>query len=513
MNTVHRLPIFTLIFLVLVLAIAPVNAQDDEENAPPSLTYGDVITGRLDNFTSSATYSFEALRGDFVAVRLRPTSGNLDPVLTILDNTGSPLLTRDDSRGSLEAYEDSLLIRQSGVYTVIVARFGYALGSTVGEYELTVERIGNSSASGSALRYGDTVLNTINNTSPEFFYSFRANEGDIVNIAMRAIGDLDPKLQVVHIVDGQALVMVESDDTPDSPDARILDAHIDELIIPATATYYIVATRYGGEAGLSNGNFVLTIEEAANSGLGNTARTAGLIRLGGQVEGEITNDGFRRYYRFEAQQDDIISISMSQQSGTLDTYIILTNAGLRPLVEDDDSGVGRNSLIENYVIPASGTYYIIATRFEEEAGTSTGRFRLQLNDEGNAFDGVVATAQRINYNLTVTGSIDDVTSSALYAFFGTEGDVLTITLNRGDGNLDPVLRLLDSRERELVRDDDGGTDRNSRIEQYTLPDTGLYYISAERFEAVGEIPTTGSYILVLALVSQAEPEAEATDSP
>ncbi|MEQ8675614.1 MAG: hypothetical protein RLP44_00760 [Aggregatilineales bacterium] len=497
---------------LVVLAIAPIHAQDDEddeEDAPPSLAYGEVITGRIDNFTSSAIYSFEALRGDFVAVRLRPTSGNLDPILTILDSTGSPLLTRDDTNGSLEAYEDSLLMTASGRYTVIVARFGYGLGSTIGEYELTVERIGNSSASGSALRYGDTVLNTITNVSPEFFYSFRANEGDIVNIAMqRAAGLLDPKLQIVHIVDGQALVLEESDDTPDS-----LDARIDELIVPATATYYIVATRYGGEAGLSQGNFILTLQEAANSGLGNTPQTAGRIRLGGQVEGEISNDAVRRYYRFEAQQDDIISVSMTQQSGTLDTYITLTNAGLRPLVEDDDGGIGRNSLIEQYVIPASGTYYIIATRFEEEAGSSSGRFRLELDDLGNAFDGVTSNAQRISYNLTVTGSIDDVTSSGSYVFFGTEGDVVTMTLNRGDGDLDPVLRLLDANQRELVRDDDSGTNRNARIDQYTLPDTGLYYISAERFDGVGELPTTGSYILVLALVSQAEPEPDQTATP
>ncbi len=489
------------IFIVLWIGIVPLIGQDDtDDSALPTIAYGEVISGRIDNFTPSEAYSFEALRGDFIEVRLRPTGGNLDPVLTVLDPNGRAIVSRDDTRGTLEAYEDALLIQESGIYTIIVARFGYGLGSTVGEYELTVERIGNSSASGSALRYADTVLNTISNSDPEYFYSFRANEGDIVNIVMeRRSGDLDPKLQIVHIVEGQALVLAENDDAP-----GVLDARIEALIIPATGTYYIIATRFGQEAGPSTGNFILTLEETANSGLANTPQTARTIRPGVVVENEITDDNYERFYRFEAQRDDIITIRMEQESGTLDTYITLTNAGLVPLTFDDDSGAGRNSLIQDFIIPANGTYYIIATRFEGEAGTSRGEFTLDMESGGNVFAGVLARAQRIDYNLSVTGSIDDVTDEGLFVFFGQEGDVITVTMNRGDGDLDPVLTLLDRASRELIRDDDGGNDLNARIEQYTLPETGIYYIRTERFEGIGEQLTSGSYVLVLALVRQQE---------
>jgi hypothetical protein len=105
---------------------------------------------------------FEGLRGDVVTISLDVTSGNLDPILTLIDAGEELLATRDDTAfgaGGHGIRVESLRLSTSGVYRIIVGRFGYGQGSTEGSYRLTLERVGASSSSGSALRYGDSVIN------------------------------------------------------------------------------------------------------------------------------------------------------------------------------------------------------------------------------------------------------------------------------------------------------------------------------------------------------------------
>lgn len=486
-----------LLAIGLLLALsAPAQAQEASGNG---VAYGGRVTGTLNNATPRTVYTFEGLRGEVVAINLRATSGDLDPVLALLDAGGRTLLSQDDSAGSRDVVIDALRLPQSGQYYLVVGRFGYGLGSTAGAYELNIERIGVSSASGSALRYGDSVINAITHMQPQLFYSFRARRGDIVNIHMlRVSGNLDSYLQVV---DSSAFLLADNDDAPGSGS---LDAHIEGLVIERDGTYIIKATRYGEAAGTSTGRFVLTLEEADNSGLGNSPQTALTIQFGQTQENEITAAGAARYFAFDARRDDLISARMNRVSGSLDPYLVLANAGLQELVADDDSGGGQNARIEGYRIPADGRYYLVARAFAGDGASPTvGRFKLELETLGNAFDGVPEGMQRISYGTSITGRIDEQTPEALFAFFGSERDPVTVTLSRGDGDLDPVLTLLDDQLNPLVTDDDSGSGQNARIARYVLPRTGVYYLRAGRYSGSDGNPNTrGSFILVLARLAQ-----------
>jgi hypothetical protein len=133
-------------------------------------------------------------------------------------------------------------------------------------------------------------------------------------------------------------------------------------------------------------------------------------------------------------------------------------------------------------------------------GTSVGAYRLQLTIEGNAFNGVPANIQHITYGSTVTGTVDDTTTQVLFAFWGVEGDVITTSMSRADGDLDPVLSVLNSDQRPLVSNDDSGQDtQNARIDRYKIPSTGVYYVRATRYSGSnGSTNTHGSFIVVLA---------------
>ncbi|MFW5772295.1 MAG: PPC domain-containing protein [Phototrophicaceae bacterium] len=494
-----RLIVLTLIVLLTTLTLwssAPlVRAQPAASDT--LIDYGQVVTGQIDNDTPRTVYTFEALRCDFVSLRLTATSGNLDPMLVVLDETGAPVLTQDDNQSTLDVSVETLMLPRSGRYSLVVSRFGHALGTTTGSYELFIERIGNGSASGCAMRYGDTVYNYISNMEPEMFYSFRARQGDVVNVYMeRRSGDLDAYLR---IVDSTNVVITYNDDAPGAG----TDAAIMGLFIPRDGTYYIAASRYGLAAGTSTGNFILTLEEAAGSGQGSSPTTALFMRQNNTQEGDITPEQPLRYYRFEGQQNDIISISLERLTGDLDSLVVLADSRLRELAQDDDSGGSQNALIDGYLLPADGTYYIIATRYDREQGRTSGRYRLRLSSQGSAFDGVPSDVRRLNYRpgMSITGTIDDVTPQIDYAFWGVEGDTITVSMNRGDGDLDPVLFIFDAtRSQTLATDDDSGGGQNARIDRFEIPETGIYYVRATRYPGADNPNTGGSFTLAIAQI-------------
>ncbi len=488
----------TLLFL-LIFAALPARAQTTDPLVTAAqvdvigIDYGLRITGTLGNAAPRAIYAFDGMRGEVVSVTLTTKTGDLDPMLTVLDADGVPLAHFDDMGSSRDLRLESLRLPRSDRYLLVVARFGYALGTTSGTYDLTIERVGVSSASGSALRYGDTIINEISDVTPQIYYSFRARRGDIVNIQMQRIsGNLDTYLQVVN---QNALVVADNDDMPGSGS---LDAEISNLVVEEDGTYVIIASRFGQAAGRSAGGFSLILEEAVNSGMGNSLAAALPVLEDLPMEGELSNEHYARFYQFDAQANEVVSVRMERLNGSIDSFLaIATDTGVELTANDDVEG-SQNSAIENFLIPADGTYTIIATRFEREVGQTAGRYRLSFERKGNALENVPTDMQFIPYGSTITGSIDDATPQRLYAFFGQQGDVITAAMTRGDGDLDPVVSVLDAAQRELTGNDDADGSQNARIDRFALPATGVYYLRAARFSGEGRPPTHGSFILVLA---------------
>jgi hypothetical protein len=482
-----------------LLGLAWSGYAQDTTVEPASLAYGQTVQGSISNRTPRAVYTFDGLRGEAITARLRVSTGDLDALLILQTADGRVLAMRDDATtadGWRGGIIDGLRLPANARYSLVVTRFGGPLGSTSGDFALTVERVGVGSESGSALRYGDSIIAEISNTQPQLYYSFYAQQGDILQISMtRVSGDLDPYLQ---IVDSASTVIAFNDEVIGSPS---FDAVVEGLVIQQTGVYVIVAARYGGTAGTSSGTFLLSLVTTENSGLRNTPQTAQVIRLGDQVDGELTNANPSNYFAFDALQNDLITIRMARRGGALDSYLALYDNTLRELASNDDAPDTQNAAIEQFLIPASGRYIIRATRFEGDPNgvLTVGRYQLQISGGGNVFDAVPPDVARITYGTTVTGRLDDVVPSLDYAFYGVAGDAVSVSLSRGDGNLDPVVALLDAQGRVLAQDDDGGTEQNARIDRYVLPADGVYYVRAARYSGTtGNINTFGSYILVLA---------------
>ena len=484
-----KLPIcFT---LLLLLFASSTWAQSREiATAETQVAQDGVISGHLDANKTRDVFYVDGLRGEVIRFELNATEGDLDPVLSVFDDSGALQLHRDDSAAGFGTAED-LTIKTTGRYYVVVGRFGYDLGSTAGSYELRMTRRGVVSERGSTLRYGDSVIGTISDTTAEVYYTFQAQQGDILAISMvRSSGTLDPFLRVV---DGDRFVIAENDDQVGA-DTR--NARVDALVIQSSGTYIIVATRYDD----SSGSFVLSIEEAENSGSGSSRLAPLPISYGESRTAVLSHGQYERFYSFEAEKDDLITITLVRgDSGDLDSFVILTDAEFATLIEDDDSGGNQNARISDFRIPAAGRYHLVATRFEGSSGKTSGEFKLSLDIVDNPFVDVPAGSVSLNYGTSVTGKISADNEQDIYAFYGRQGEVVTIAMTRVDGDLDAFLELLDGKQQVVTSNDDGGNGQNALINNYPLPATGTYYLRARRYAGTSGNPNTaGSYVLVLA---------------
>jgi hypothetical protein len=106
----------------------------------------------------------------------------------------------------------------------------------------------------------------------------------------------------------------------------------------------------------------------------------GAIQIGDTVQGSIPAKSAGIRYTFSAQAGAVITIRMSRTDGDLDPVVILFGPDETELVRNDDAPkpTNRDARIENFTLPASGTYTILATRFQEEIGLSAGEFSLKL---------------------------------------------------------------------------------------------------------------------------------------
>lgn len=107
-----------------------------------------------------------------------------------------------------------------------------------------------------------------------------------------------------------------------------------------------------------------------------------------------------------------------------------------------------------------------------------------------------APLQPIGYGQTATGQLTTAQPEVFYIFSAQAGDVLTITMNRLDGVIDPLLVLTDeSQNNVLAVDNDSGGDHNARL-RFVIPNDGRYVIKAT---AVQSSDLNGSYQLALLL--------------
>ena len=107
------------------------------------------------------------------------------------------------------------------------------------------------------------------------------------------------------------------------------------------------------------------------------SRSQSGITLGQTVEDWIFPVGDRDTFYFHGIAGQSVAISMDRLSGDLDPYLELvrfSDTGQTRISFNNDGGAGKNALINNFLLPASATYGIIA-----QGASGTGKYRLRLS--------------------------------------------------------------------------------------------------------------------------------------
>jgi hypothetical protein len=348
------------------------------------LNYGDSVQGTITNELFEQIYTFEGRANDEVTISMSATSGDLDPLLVLLNPDGEKLTENDDAGGSTNSRIERFRLRGDGVHTIIATRFEREDGDTTGDYELMLE-VG-APDNRRVVMLDEQVEGEIDNAQPAIAYRFDGEADQVINIAARnTSGDLNPQVILVA-PDGHEYAR------NDDESRRRSDALIEGVRLPQTGSYTVVVTRYQQEYGITEGEFELEITEAdpADSPFTVFSRP---LEYGSSESGTIGDDfPYHQTFSFVGRRGDIVTIEMHNDSGDLDPALILVAPQGRELLRNDDDltdSSTADAAIRNVILPFDGFYTILATRYQEAEGETEGEFEVELTLEESSDDNEV----------------------------------------------------------------------------------------------------------------------------
>ncbi len=112
----------------------------------------------------------------------------------------------------------------------------------------------------------------------------------------------------------------------------------------------------------------------------------------------------------------------------------------------------------------------------------------------------LAQGGTIQYNQTVSGTIETRNPIERWTFNGNAGESIEISMRRASGDLDCYLQLVGPNNEVIANNDDDRGSTDSRI-TVTLATTGAFHILATRYASI-EGTTSGNYSLELKTVNQ-----------
>jgi hypothetical protein len=353
-----------------------------------SLEYGDTAEGEITSRQASEEFAFDGEQGDIVNIRMVSTNSDddLDSYLVLVNQNGREVASNDDINTAGGIYDSQIsgyVLPEDGTYIIIATRFQREGGTSTGEYELSLDII--------VLGEGEEILfeeGEITNRRSSEEYEFDGNAGDLVTITMVDTSRDDALDPQVILLDPDGNEIARNDDAIDTSIGS-LNSQIFAYQLPENGTYTVVATRYLEDDGESEGEYEISVIVYAGEDISTQEQDVEgendfILEYGETSQGEISNETFQEEYTFEGSEGDVVTITMidTSEGDTLDPLLILLDPEGNEIALNDDgnaSVVGQfNSQILNFTLPADGTYTVIATRFSQESGNTTGEYEIAL---------------------------------------------------------------------------------------------------------------------------------------
>ncbi len=395
------------------------------------------VSGMLASSADTARYTFSGGGGQIVTITL--TSSDFDPVVALLDASGTELASDDDSAGSLNARISSFVLPTAAEYSILVSSAG---GGSGGAFTLRIDAAQIEPPvveTGSSITLGQSAQGTLIGGAPNT-YTLAGEAGQNISIELRSEA-FDAYLRVTG-PDGTELAV--DDDSAGSLNARIILYNL-----PQDGDYTISAESLDGESG----DYLLTVSEVA-------------VRLMEYTQTITAALEDATAFRFTGQAGDSVVIAAS--SSSFDTVLTLSLAGGgNALASDDDGGSDSNSLIGPFTLPETGDYIISVRAYSDGAGEYT----LSLDR---------ADFTEVTIDEEISVEIGENTGVSYFSFEASAGDVINVRVNSG-GTVDTSLTLRDPNGYEVISDDDGGPDFDPEISRQSLDTSGTYTLVLQPF--------------------------------
>lgn len=469
---------------LMAFGMAPsASAQDGDQPGDASTTA--TLSGNVDGEFSPAgdvdwfrLHVEQGQRYSLALAGIEDANGQaVDPMLGIYDAQGNQLAFNDDANGSLNS---ALRYTPQSTGEVFVEARAFNSEAT-GRYRLGVssetappDDVGNDASTRGRVAVGRTTTGNIESEGDVDSYRFSARTGNRYTVSLAGTGAEgglgDPLLRVV---DAEGNELASNDDSEGSLNSQL------EFIPRSNGNVFIEARGYGDGY---TGAYTLNVTQARmpRDNISNSTLTGSSIRAGQTIDGVLDfptdSDWFR--IRLQEGQSYRFTLNSAGDSALGDPLLKLHNSRGEEVAMDDDGGDGLNSYLE-FTAPSTGTYYVEARGFGDEA---TGGYALTAN-AGDVPDNTETDASLSADGDYREGVLSPAGDHDWYRIDLNEGQGIRVALNSAEGADalgDPLVVLHGPDGAEIARDDDGGEGLNAWLE-YVATAAGPYYIEARGF--------------------------------
>ncbi len=464
-----------------------------------TLAAGQMLSATLNDTDERHVYTFDGMAGEYVTLLMGRVNGTVDPILTLYDPDGNAMATDDNSGGSRSAAVRNILLPEGGKYSVVAEGDGfpgsYSISLSVGEvvvpvtptikydtptpYAETLTPVVPTAVAGNRLEEHMPVGQGILQPGDFDRFPIFAAAGEFLTIGASPLGQssFEPYIEIF----GPTGELVASASARDGIAGR--DALIPMMPVLLTGVYVVFVK---GVDDVSTGDY--SVSYGIGPSRENTLR--GLSEADTVHNGEVLRRGLRDVWSLYLNAGDIITATVSPLTDTLDPLLELVAPDGSLVATDDNSGGGRNPLINSAYAPVSGIYRL---RVTPVYAASSGPYTLVWR-----YVNVAPTPTAVPATIPILDFDDFVPDSTylFYPFQGRAGQQVVIRVNAQAGStLDPVAALLGPDGAVIAEGDDYEGGLNPRFVA-ALPVDGTYtvrvngYLSGGPFQVLVDLIVT-----------------------
>ena len=399
---------------VLCAGVASLSAQQSRE-----LVSGDARSGALSLDMGAQVYTFSGETGDLVSLAAEADGGSL-LTLMVTDVSGEML-----AQASGVAMEGFALPEAGRHYVTVLAPGGLPESGTL-DFSLTfdlqpapVEQVAMEDVAAPVFAPGEVVAisglqfqlqwESLANLDLEirdpvggsvYFSRPTAPSGGVFGENVNSVCETRSGALPTEVVNwpggglptGSYEILVYNQTLGDCPTSGAADFRVDVRLDDTNAPA-LVGSLAPGETWLGSvrvdaagmlqagAGGVATDETLTPVGLEEQLESAIPLQPNQAQTGLITSAEPANVYSFTGRANDVISVSLSATSGSLDTLLQLLDGSGTVLSANDDleDGSSTDSDIRNFRLFADGEYRVVATRYGKELGGTEGHYEILLS--------------------------------------------------------------------------------------------------------------------------------------